>query len=924
MKIKYFTSLIIFLISFIFAKTYPLAQKPFVDSFNSLEDGFKRGVFLIVVAEQSLHDILIDETVGDFIYFKKTQGYDVEVWNYQDIGSKEQLRQDLNKFSEDNLLEYILLVGDSDLDENGEFNEQDYPIESYTITSYNDKTSPQDVTDHVFTYYEGDIETEDGLFPKCFIGRWSIEKERELRAIQRKTIRYSTMGYVMDSSYVNNALVVAGGFKLDSDSNPVYPFKWPITPIWTSHWLENRLYHYGYEKVDTAFYYLGNMNETNATIPNAWNSGVGIINYRGWGNRSGWDKPYFQNGDIDLLNPSWDLPIVFSFVCNTGDFGNSYLAFGEALIRAGNANNPKGAVAMIGPSDLDTDTRFNNVLCGALWDGLLEGRTPELGQALHEAKRAVAKEFDGITEPSANVPGYLQNIPVFYHHVYGILGDPSIPVWLKKPSDMLVLNQEGLVVEDTIYSLNSFINIKINNLLSESLEDVVGAVLHNKSIIAKGLSNSEGLLGINFSDSEIQIGDTLDLFLNKSQYFQKRIKIIILGEENNFIANQYNYTIPQINNYYNVSEIEYDWIEINPENPNYNYEGDNLYLTDDSIIKDVELGFNFTYYGYTYNAINICSNGWAAFENVNIPYFENYSIPFPLGPNAMLAAFMDDLDDNGKESFIDNNTNGTYDSGVDDFIIDCGTPENPIMPCNDYNLNGQRDAGEPFNVFKFYDKDNNRFIIQWDNVSNAEDDENCNKLAGCVKETFEIILYDPLYKNSYNQGDIIFQYKEIHDIDDGRIGSNGNLSTIGIESPDQNQGVQYLFNGKLQSGQELEQGGLDNKAIKFSANQNIESYEGSYLAINQNKYLLNYNIFHTYPNPFNPIVSIRYSISEYSNIVIDVYNIRGQKVDSVFDGYKNTGMYSINWDGSEFASGVYFISLVTGKSIVTNKVLLLK
>ena len=39
-----------------------------------------------------------------------------------------------------------------------------------------------------------------------------------------------------------------------------------------------------------------------------------------------------------------------------------------------------------------------------------------------------------------------------------------------------------------------------------------------------------------------------------------------------------------------------------------------------------------------------------------------------MGPSAMLAVFMDDLDDNGKEQFIDNNNNHIYETEIDDFI----------------------------------------------------------------------------------------------------------------------------------------------------------------------------------------------------------------------------------------------------------------
>ena len=72
---------------------------------------------------------------------------------------------------------------------------------------------------------------------------------------------------------------------------------------------------------------------------------------------------------------------------------------------------------------------------------------------------------------------------------------------------------------------------------------------------------------------------------------------------------------------YIVEEIPYNWIEINPASPDKVYNGENLHLTDDTIAKDEPIGFDFTYYNSTYSTINICSNGWAAFENIDIPYF---------------------------------------------------------------------------------------------------------------------------------------------------------------------------------------------------------------------------------------------------------------------------------------------------------------
>ena len=291
-----------------------------------------------------------------------------------------------------------------------------------------------------------------------------------------------------------------------------------------------------------------------------------------------------------------------------------------------------------------------------------------------------------------------------------------------------------------------------------------------------------------------------------------------------------------------------------------------------------------------------------------------------MGPPAMLAVFMDDLDDNGKEPFWDENENHIYDSG-DVFITDCGTPENPSYPCHDYNQDGERKEGEPFNVFKFQDIENHRFIVQWDELSNAEDDENCGISSGCVKETFQMMIYE---NGEYGQGNIVFQYKEIHDIDDGRVGKNGNLSTIGIESPDQNLGFQYLFRGSLWDGTTLQEGGLNETAIQFSANQEIISNSGSYLETKFVEQPSSFQLIGAYPNPFNPTTTVQYSLSEFSWINLIVYNIKGQKLTTLYNGTNIPGEYSVVWNASNYASGVYFISLKAQGSTITQKVLLLK
>ncbi len=84
-----------------------------------------------------------------------------------------------------------------------------------------------------------------------------------------------------------------------------------------------------------------------------------------------------------------------------------------------------------------------------------------------------------------------------------------------------------------------------------------------------------------------------------------------------------------------------------------------------------------------------------------------------------------------------------------------------------------------------------------------------------------------------------------------------------------------------------------------------------------------------YPNPFNPVTTINYSLANEGNIVLIVYNIKGQKVKTLVKEIKDSGHYQAVWDGTDnnkkqVASGVYFYRLSTGEKTINKKMLLLK
>jgi hypothetical protein len=98
-----------------------------------------------------------------------------------------------------------------------------------------------------------------------------------------------------------------------------------------------------------------------------------------------------------------------------------------------------------------------------------------------------------------------------------------------------------------------------------------------------------------------------------------------------------------------------------------------------------------------------------------------------------------------------------------------------------------------------------------------------------------------------------------------------------------------------------------------------------------------FELFRNYPNPFNPITSIKYQVScqsgsltNMSFVVLKVYDILGKEVETLVNEYQKAGTYETQFPGNQFtnnqlSSGIYFYSLfVNGEKIDTKKLMMLK
>jgi hypothetical protein len=88
--------------------------------------------------------------------------------------------------------------------------------------------------------------------------------------------------------------------------------------------------------------------------------------------------------------------------------------------------------------------------------------------------------------------------------------------------------------------------------------------------------------------------------------------------------------------------------------------------------------------------------------------------------------------------------------------------------------------------------------------------------------------------------------------------------------------------------------------------------------------ILDYSLSQNYPNPFNPNTKISFTLPEAGKVKLVVYNLLGQKVKILFDGYKEPGAHTFNFDAKDLNSGVYIYKIEANNFTQTRKMTLLK
>ena len=213
---------------------------------------------------------------------------------------------------------------------------------------------------------------------------------------------------------------------------------------------------------------------------------------------------------------------------------------------------------------------------------------------------------------------------------------------------------------------------------------------------------------------------------------------------------------------YRAQAPVYDWIECSPR-----YGGTGVHLDairDNYAHQVVTLPFAFQYYGVVYNSIDVCDNGWIAFDTEYWYDIRNWDLPGKWGGHSQVAAFWDNL---------------------------VPLPDDEVLMSE--GVDG---------VYTFYDEERGAFVIEWSHLINWD-------VSTDDYQTFEILLMDPAHHpTETGDGEIIFQYKQIVNDDVGTM-----YATVGIEDHTEEDGILYTYANAYADGAAPLSPGL---AIKFT------------------------------------------------------------------------------------------------------------
>jgi len=160
---------------------------------------------------------------------------------------------------------------------------------------------------------------------------------------------------------------------------------------------------------------------------------------------------------------------------------------------------------------------------------------------------------------------------------------------------------------------------------------------------------------------------------------------------------------------------------------------------------------------------------------------------------------------------------------------------------------------------------------------------------------------------------------------------NDTVFVTGVSGPDGNYWIPCMGSVYI----EITAEGYDTLVTNLDVSG--DSLHNFYMSERENQLSVNSNVevpnqlilHHNYPNPFNPVTSLRYDLPEDGLVNITVYDMMGRVVSNLVNSQQNAGYKSIQWNatnniGQPVSAGLYLYTIEAGKFRQTKKMVLLK
>jgi len=179
-------------------------------------------------------------------------------------------------------------------------------------------------------------------------------------------------------------------------------------------------------------------------------------------------------------------------------------------------------------------------------------------------------------------------------------------------------------------------------------------------------------------------------------------------------------------------------------------------------------------------------------------------------------------------------------------------------------------------------------------------------------------------KRRYDAGEIVFTNNLWFDFAPGDTPADLGVAAWDVELLSNNDN-DIIATSPLNSIARTQTGDLDPRPIAGGdAYQNLAEMTSVSERMIPNSMPVEYSISQNYPNPFNPVTTIEFAMTQNGQVTLEVFNLLGQKVATLVDGFRAAGKYVVQWDASNMQSGMYIYRIQANDFNTVKKMTLIK